>query len=59
MNQIENNSLEQAMLGDFLKAMDDAVLDSSDVKDKLKLQYLTNPQLAKNFARVVFDMLTR
>ncbi len=59
MNQIENNSPEQAMLGDFLKAMDDAVLDSSDVKDNLKLQYLANPQIAKNFARIVFDMLTR
>ena len=29
MQQIANNSPEQAMLGDFAKAIDDAILDSS------------------------------
>lgn len=30
VKQIENNSAEQAMLGDFSKAIDDAILDSHE-----------------------------
>lgn len=57
MNQIENNSPEQAMLGDFLKAIDDAVMDSSDAHQNQMLQILSNPEVAKGFSRVVFDLL--
>lgn len=34
MNQVRNNSPEQAMLGDFPKALDDAVMDSSEALQK-------------------------
>jgi type I restriction enzyme R subunit len=37
MNQIANNSPEQAMLGDFSKALDDAVLDSSGARQNQML----------------------
>lgn len=57
MAQIMNNSPEQVMLGDFPKAIDNAVLESNDAQKKMMMQYLSNPELAKNFARVVFDML--
>ena len=57
MTQIANNSNEQALLGDFTKAIDDAVLDSNDVHRAMMMQYLSNPELAKGFARVVFDLL--
>lgn len=57
MTQIANNSSEQALLGDFTKAIDDAVLDSNEVHKAMMMQYLSNPELAKGFARVVFDML--
>lgn len=57
MTQIANNTREQAMLGDFPKALDAAVLDSSASQEAMKNQYLSNPALAQNFARVVFDML--
>lgn len=30
MSQINNNTAEQAMLGDFSKAIDDVVMDSSE-----------------------------
>lgn len=57
MTQIANNSAEQALLGDFTKAIDDAVLDSNEAHKAMMMQYLSNPELAKGFARVVFDML--
>jgi type I restriction enzyme R subunit len=57
MHQIFNNTPDQAMLGDFPKALDDAVMDSSEAHQKQMLQYLSNPEVAKGFARVVFDLL--
>jgi type I restriction enzyme R subunit len=45
------------MLGDFPKALDDAVMDSSEAHQKQMMQYLSNPDVAKGFARVVFDLL--
>ena len=57
MTQIANNTTAQAMLGDFPKAIDDAVMDSSEAQQAMMMQYLSNPELAKGFARVVFDLL--
>lgn len=57
MTQIANNTREHAMLGYFPKAINYAVLDSNDAHQKMMIQYLSNPELAKGFARVVFDML--
>ena len=57
MNQLANNTAEQAMLGDFSKAVDDAVLDSSDAHNDQMMQLLSNPDKAADFARVVFDLL--
>jgi len=58
MKQIENNSTEQAMLGDFIKAVDDAVMDSSEAHQNQMLQLLSNPAKTASFAKVVFDLLT-
>ena len=57
MHQIQNNSPEQAMLGDFPKAIDDAIMDSSEAQQNQMMQYLSSPELAKGFARVVFDLI--
>lgn len=59
MKQIANNSSEQAMLGDFIKAIDEAVMDSGDAHNNQMMQLLSNPASATNFARVVFDLLVR
>lgn len=59
MHQIANNTPEQAMLGDFPRAVDDAVLSSSDAHQKQMLQLLSDPAKAASFARVVFDLLVR
>ena len=57
MDQIANNTDEQAMLGDFPKAIDDAILDSSDAHENQKLQFLSDPKKAKGFARLIFELL--
>lgn len=57
MTQITNNSTAQAMLGDFPQAVDDAVMDSNEAHQNQMLQLLSDPEKAKGFARVVFDLL--
>ncbi len=57
MDQIANNSPEQALLGDFAEALDDAVMSSSEVHQNQMTQYLNNPELAAKFQRVIFDLL--
>jgi len=57
MDQIENNSPEQALLGDFAGALDDAVMSSNEVHQNQMTQYLNSPELQAKFQRVIFDML--
>jgi type I restriction enzyme R subunit len=57
MQQINNNSEEQAILGDFAKAVDDAVLDSSETHQNQMMQLLSDPVRAAGFSKLVFDML--
>lgn len=59
MTQIANNTPEQAMLGDFPKAVDDAIIDSNEVHQDQMMQLLSDPQKAAGFARVIFDLLVR
>jgi type I restriction enzyme R subunit len=57
MHQIANNSPEQALLGDFAGALDEAVIGSSEAHQSQMLQYLNNKDLQAGFQRVIFDML--
>ncbi|BCG65403.1 MAG: type I restriction enzyme, R subunit [Methyloprofundus sp.] len=59
MSQIANNTPEQAMLGDFPKAIDDAVMGSNEAHQNQMLQLLSDPEKAAGFARVVFDLLSQ
>ncbi len=59
MQQLANNSTEQAMLGDFSKAVDDAVLDSNEAHQNQMLQLLSDPAKAEGFAKLVFELLQR
>ena len=59
MKQIENNSPEQALLGDFSKAIDDAIMGSSEAHQNQMMQLLADPSKAANFARIVFDLLVQ
>ena len=58
MKQLNNNSPEQAMLGDFPKAVEDAIMNSSEAHQNQMLQLLSDPAKSANFAKVVFDLLT-
>lgn len=57
MLQMANNSPEQAMLGDFPKAIDDAILGSSEAHQNQMMQLLSDSRKADGFAKVVFDLL--
>ena len=57
MLQIQNNAAEQAMLGDFAGALDDAVMDSGEAHQNQMHQVLSNKQVAAGFGRIVFDLL--
>ena len=57
MKQIANNSAEQAMLGDFSKAVDDAIMDSGEAHQNQMMQLLSDPLKAAGFAKVIFDLL--
>lgn len=57
MQQLKNSTPEQTMLGDFPKAVDDAVLDSTEAHQNQMMQVLSNPEAAKGFAKVIFDLL--
>lgn len=57
MQQIANNSPEQALLGDFPNAMDTAVMESGAAHQNQMLQYLNSPEVQAGFRRLVFDML--
>jgi len=45
------------MLGDFPKAIDDAVMGSNEAHQNQMIQILSDPNRASAFARVVFDLL--
>ena len=57
MHQIANNSAEQALLGDFPGALDEAVMESGEAHQSQMTQYLNSKELQAGFQRVVFDML--
>ena len=50
MKQIANNTPEQAMLGDFAKALDDAILGSSEAHQEQMMQLLSDPARNQAFA---------
>lgn len=57
MQQIRNNSAEQALLGDFAGALDNAVMESGEAHQNQMNQVLSNKNVAANFGRIVFDLL--
>ena len=59
MTQIANNTREQAMLGDFQKAIEDAILDSNEAHQKQMLKLLTMPETGNAFANIIYEMLNR
>lgn len=58
-HQVRNNTAEQAMLGDFPKAVEEAVLASGDAHQELMTQFLANKTVQKGFARLLLEILAK
>lgn len=57
MKQIQNNTREQAMLGEFDSALDDAVLDSNAAHMEQMTQLMSDPAKMRQFAHIIYDVL--
>lgn len=58
MSQLENNKDDRQLLhGDLPDAVIDAILDSSDVHQNLKMQLLSNEQKASKFTKLILSLL--
>ena len=57
MNQIANNSPEQAMLGDFPTALLAAIMASDEASQDMMMQVLNNREKQVGFSHVVLDLL--
>lgn len=56
VEQIKHNSFEKAMLGDFPRSTEDAIIGSAHLSDKIRNILLGDEQKAKIFNRIVYDM---
>lgn len=57
MSQIANNTCEQAMLDDFPRVIDDAILGSHESHREQMMQLLSDPSQAHVFGHLIFNML--
>ncbi len=59
MDQLRNNSREQAMLGDFPRAAEDAILESHQAHNRQATRVLTQPSSTRSFIHTLLDVLLR
>lgn len=59
MEQLKNNSPDQAMLGDLPTAVETAVIDSMDIHENLAKQLLEDEHKAATFGKILLDMLIK
>jgi type I restriction enzyme R subunit len=59
MDQLRNNTKEQAMLGAFPESINDAVIQSMGVHENMAMKVLSNDAVAKGFAELMFDVLMK
>jgi type I restriction enzyme R subunit len=59
MAQVTNNTPDQTMLGDFPKAVEEAVLASGDAHKELMTQFLSNRAIQLGFGKLILEMLTK
>ncbi len=57
MEQVTNNSKEQAMMGGFAEAINDAVIESLDAHQSLATQVLAKDRVRKGLADVVYELI--
>ena len=59
MEQVNNNTKEQALLGAFPVAINKAVIDSMGIHSDMAMKVLASKDTSKRFAELMFDMLVR
>ena len=59
MDQLRNNSTQQAMLGQFPASINAAVIDSREIHEKMALKVLSSDIIAKGFSDLVLHMLIK
>lgn len=59
MEQLKNNSPDQAMLGDLPTAIETAVINSMDIHGNLANQLLEDEHKAANFGKLLMDLLIK
>jgi type I restriction enzyme R subunit len=59
MEQVRNNTPEQAMIGDFPQAVQDAVMDSMGAHQKFAEKLLSDKQIRADFSRLMLDIVIK
>lgn len=59
VQQVANNTKEQAMMGGFADAINDAVIDSLDAHQNLATQVLNEDRIKKGLADIVYGLLAK
>ncbi|MCG6202707.1 hypothetical protein KSO91_15920 [Psychromonas antarctica] len=59
MDQLRSNTKEQAMLGQFPESINNAVIESMGIHEKMAMKVLSNEAVAKGFAGLMFDVLMK
>jgi len=57
MKQVENNSPDQVLLGDYPEAFAKAVLECDDAHKEMMVQYLSRPELEKSLHLIGLDLI--
>ena len=59
VEQVRNNTKEQAMIGGFSESLNDAVIDSLDVHKDLAAQVLGKDRIRAGFADIVYELIAK
>ena len=59
VEQVTNNTKEQAMMGGFAEAINDAVIESLDAHQNLATQVLSEDRIRKGLANIVYDLIVK
>ena len=57
IEQISNNTKEQAMLGGFAERLNDAVIESLDAHQSMATQVLSEDRIRRGLANIVYDVI--
>lgn len=59
IEQVSNNTKEQAMMGGFAEAINSAVIDSLEVHQDLATQVLGEERIRNGFANIVYELIAK